>query len=1009
MSAATSVEVQRESVTAIVVSHGRDGDFFEDTLAALAEQTVKPRAIVVGMPELSSGPMGAVERALNGAVVRSTAGAENMGDAVRKILAAEPVKDSSWLWLLHGDSAPEPDALDRLLRLGETSAKTAIVGPKQIAWDDDERVLLEVGIRATRSARRVVEVEPGERDQGQRDARTDVLAVGSAGMLVRASVWRELGGFNPDLGPFGDGLEFSRRARMAGYRVVVEPSAVVRHARQSMGGVEAPANALDTAKPYGERRRSQNLNALIAAPRALVPFLWIGYILVGLPRSIVRLVWKDPARARGELKASFLTALGIDDVVRGRRALTGLSGGRGLRQLEDTPFEVRRVRRESKKSASEAVTLASAPDPLTLKLRADLRKHTRKGAVMAFLGSLLLAIGLAIPVISGGTLTGGALAPDDSTFGDLWGLTTSTWLPSGDGHAGVLDPLWMALMPFLALGAPLGLTLGTLATALLYLSVPVGVMGAYVAAGRATLSWVVRLIAALLWGVAPHFVAAIGEGRVGAVLVHALAPWALAALVSAWRGSATALGGAALALGAIAAAAPIALPAAIVIAVLGIATRSGARKRWLWLPIPALALLLPSLLQLRKSEILPFLASTPGVPFESDSGALNSYVRIPGTDNLTGIVTFVAIAIIVAAALFALVRRHRWRMVRWGWLLIAGGAAWAVAVRHIDLGETSAWPGVGLTALWLGLLVVVSAGADALRTALKRRSFGPAQMISGLLMVAVPASALALAAVGVYKANVDDSVLRGVNDAAVPALGLTNQESKEASRVLVVTASGPQINAEVWRGAGIELHEYSRLGGLRADAADPASVDLAQAVADFTTGATSVSQALSEHAISMVLVPPAAGDSDEYTGRIIAALHAVPDLEYVTANESGTFWRVTPGGHGAVARAIVVGDSATPIPSDGLSARTELSSSTTERTVYLAERADEDWVAKLDGEELAKADDAWRAAWTIPAGASGELEIGHFSPYQPWLGLGQAVIAAITLVAALPIRRRDTE
>ncbi|MFC2557895.1 MAG: glycosyltransferase family 2 protein, partial [Pauljensenia sp.] len=128
-----------------------------------------------------------------------------------------------WFWLLHDDSAPAEDCLERLLTAATNARSVGIVGPKQVGWDNPE-LLLEVGLRATASARRANDIVPGEVDQGQHDDRSDVLAVGTAGALIDRAVWEEIGGIAPWLGPFGDGLELSRAARLAGYRVIVEPT-----------------------------------------------------------------------------------------------------------------------------------------------------------------------------------------------------------------------------------------------------------------------------------------------------------------------------------------------------------------------------------------------------------------------------------------------------------------------------------------------------------------------------------------------------------------------------------------------------------------------------------------------------------------------------------------------------------------------------------------------------------------------------------------------------------------
>lgn len=51
----------------------------------------------------------------------------------------------------------------------------------------------------TADGRRVTGLERWEHDQGQHDGTRDVLAVSSAGMLIRRDIWDGLGGFDPQL------------------------------------------------------------------------------------------------------------------------------------------------------------------------------------------------------------------------------------------------------------------------------------------------------------------------------------------------------------------------------------------------------------------------------------------------------------------------------------------------------------------------------------------------------------------------------------------------------------------------------------------------------------------------------------------------------------------------------------------------------------------------------------------------------------------------------------------
>ena len=71
----------------------------------------------------------------------------------------------------------------------------------------------------------------GEMDRGQYDRPTHCIPYGGA-TLFRTDVFRELGGFDPVFDPYGpEDLDFSLRARKAGYHALYVPEAVVLHER----------------------------------------------------------------------------------------------------------------------------------------------------------------------------------------------------------------------------------------------------------------------------------------------------------------------------------------------------------------------------------------------------------------------------------------------------------------------------------------------------------------------------------------------------------------------------------------------------------------------------------------------------------------------------------------------------------------------------------------------------------------------------------------------------------
>ena len=65
-----------------------------------------------------------------------------------------------WIWLLHDDCEPAPDALEQLLRAASKDRTVVVVGPK-VLDGQDRRTLREVGVSIDRAGRRVTGHRPG--------------------------------------------------------------------------------------------------------------------------------------------------------------------------------------------------------------------------------------------------------------------------------------------------------------------------------------------------------------------------------------------------------------------------------------------------------------------------------------------------------------------------------------------------------------------------------------------------------------------------------------------------------------------------------------------------------------------------------------------------------------------------------------------------------------------------------------------------------------------------------
>lgn len=78
-----------------------------------------------------------------------------------------------------------------------------------------------------------------EKDQGQYDLPADVMWATGACLMVRSSVWKELGGLDERFFAHMEEIDFCWRCRLAGWRVCVVPRSVVFH----LGGGTLPADS----------------------------------------------------------------------------------------------------------------------------------------------------------------------------------------------------------------------------------------------------------------------------------------------------------------------------------------------------------------------------------------------------------------------------------------------------------------------------------------------------------------------------------------------------------------------------------------------------------------------------------------------------------------------------------------------------------------------------------------------------------------------------------------------
>ncbi|HEY7823424.1 MAG TPA: glycosyltransferase, partial [Acidimicrobiia bacterium] len=196
--------------------------------------------------------------------------------------------DSSvdYLWLLHADARPRPDALSALISEIERN-EASLAGSKLLkAGTMDE--LESVGGATDVFGEPYSGLDEGEIDLQQYDVVREVAFVRSASMLVRRDLAQGLRGLDPKLPPVAAGLDFSQRARLAGGRVISVPSSEVYH--QARCG----------DRGTGWREQAGRMRAMLTAYEPLTLLWVVPYdLLVSIVDSLASLLllrWKPLVR-----------------------------------------------------------------------------------------------------------------------------------------------------------------------------------------------------------------------------------------------------------------------------------------------------------------------------------------------------------------------------------------------------------------------------------------------------------------------------------------------------------------------------------------------------------------------------------------------------------------------------------------------------------------------------------------------------------------------------------------
>ena len=533
-------------VTALLVVH--DGaTWLPEVVASITSQSRSADQIL----GIDTGSLDASAKLLKGARIptvtldRTTSFGAAISYGVSQLPAAIDGADE-WLWILHDDCALDPHALEELLAAVVDRPNIVMAGPKLLGWHDRTH-LLEVGLSIATNGTRWTGLESHEYDQGQHDGSHEVLAVNSAGALIRRDVFEELGGFDHNLELFRDDVDFGWRVHSAGHSVLVVTSAIGYHAQAA--STERRAIDIEGAplhRPLLLDRRNAAYVLLANSSWWKLPLLALQLLSGAAIRSLAYLFAKLPGYASDEILAIASLLIHPGELIQARKVRKKqrlVSSGTVARFIPSRATQIRsganriieNIRTRMLPDEIEESPVMSILDdnedeeilkPLSTN---SWKSFFTKPFVLVFTFLLIIAFGWTRH--RWGAISGGALATSPDGMRDIWRFFVESWHEVGMG-SNIAAPAWLI---FVGIGSIFTFGNVALFITLFFIVAPfLALWSSHRYLKNLTSSPWLSAMAALLYALSPISISAINGGHLGVLALIVLLP-PFVATFGQWR------------------------------------------------------------------------------------------------------------------------------------------------------------------------------------------------------------------------------------------------------------------------------------------------------------------------------------------------------------------------------------------------------------------------------------------------------------------------------------------
>lgn len=330
--------MQQTPHTAVVILNWNGKKFLEQFLPTVLQHTAQ-EGVEVWVADNASSDDSMPYLQTNFPQVKTVQNSRNEGFALGYNLALQEIQKRAeaegnpykYFVLLNSDIEVTPDWVKPVLELMESDARIAAAQPKLLAYHDKQRFeyagaaggyIDKFGYPFCRG--RILDT--AEIDRGQYATRCSLLWGSGAALFVRADLYLQHGGLDPDFFAHMEEIDFCWRMRNMGYQVMYEPSSVVYH----VGGGTLPKSSPN--KTYLNFRNNLSMLCKNLPDRRLKKVLRARFFLDYLAAFMFLLKgewgnFRAVFRARSDFKKRKGRDLAKRQALRRQEALTGLFDG----------------------------------------------------------------------------------------------------------------------------------------------------------------------------------------------------------------------------------------------------------------------------------------------------------------------------------------------------------------------------------------------------------------------------------------------------------------------------------------------------------------------------------------------------------------------------------------------------------------------------------------------------------------------------------------------------------